>query len=444
MRPLGLFWRAFTTLGCMGHTREGWRKHFGPDADVGAPFLRPMGKIASTYPCDPRCPMGHMRRVVEHGEDFFRAVCIDGKCAKVDLHREDVVAFEVDLDALGRAVLPALGMSPRTPVPTPSHRTWHIGTYTSTDGHDVPVIVSTAVMPYETKTCIGELLLGRMAPFILLIARPETLDLESASIIKREGCAAVVLQEAVGLDEAGRFLAARPVKAVIEAQLHEARSHLGASSAANTRTGAVGAPPSPAATSARLPAAVIKPARARAENVFRRDGETWILSFEGQVVRFTDKKGLSYLGYLLRESGQRFHAAELHAGVAGVEHVPTLGSAGDVLDQEAKAEYREMLQEVTEELADAKKRGHVSVIEELEERRLALVREIAKATGLGGRSRKASSDAEKLRCSITMSISREIKRIGTRHAALARHLTECVETGSYFSYRPDREQAWAA
>jgi len=402
-----------------------------------------MGKLASTYPCDPRCPMGHMRRVVEHGEDFFRAVCRDGKCARVDLRREDVVAFEVDLEALGRTILPALGMSPRTPARTPSHRTWHVGTYTSTDGCDVPVIVSTAVMPHETKTCIGELLLGRMAPFILLIARPETLDLESASILKREGCAAMILQDVVGLDASGRFQATRPTGAAIEAQLREARPHPAPATFAKPRV-ASAEPHSTAEPTLLQRAPVTAPSRSRAENAFHRDGDTWLLTFEGRSVRLTDNKGLRYLAHLLRAGVQRFHAAQLHAAIAGVEHSPTLGSAGDVIDEEAKAQYREMLQEVTEELADAKKRGNVEAVEELEERRRALVSEIARATGLGGRSRKVSSDAEKLRVSITMAISREIKRIGTHHEPLARHLTECVETGSFFSYRSDRQMSWAA
>ena len=155
-----------------------------------------------------------------------------------------------------------------------------------------------------------------------------------------------------------------------------------------------------------------------------------------------DTKGLAYIRRLLREPHRRLHAAQLHAAVAGEEHAPILGSAGEVLDREAMAEYRERLRELAEEAAEAARDNDLSRRDAIEKQREALVCALSPATGLGGRQRKASDDVARVRRSISTAISRDVERIGAHHPALARHLETSIEKGEFFSYSPERDVTW--
>src|SRR4029453_13187729 len=50
------------------------------------------------------------------------------------------------------------------------------------------------------------------------------------------------------------------------------------------------------------------------ESFFRREGDYWLVIFEGQTVRLRDQKGLHYLACLLAEPGREFHVVDLVIG----------------------------------------------------------------------------------------------------------------------------------
>ena len=66
-----------------------------------------------------------------------------------------------------------------------------------------------------------------------------------------------------------------------------------------------------------------------------------------------------------------------------------------------------------------------------------LVAELAAGVGLGGRDRRAASDAERARQSVTRAIKGAIDRIDAAHPALGDHLRTTVRTGIYSCYAPD-------
>ena len=66
-----------------------------------------------------------------------------------------------------------------------------------------------------------------------------------------------------------------------------------------------------------------------------------------------------------------------------------------------------------------------------------LVRELARAVGLGGRDRRAASDSERARSGVTRAIRQAIARIGEHHPELGEHLDHAVRTGTYCAYVPD-------
>jgi hypothetical protein len=189
--------------------------------------------------------------------------------------------------------------------------------------------------------------------------------------------------------------------------------------------------------------------------VFRRDGEFWTISYEGKGLRVKDAKGLQYIAHLLRHEGQEFHAADLAAsaevppapaspqsGADATEIVAGLGDAGERLDPPARAAYRQRLQDLEAELAEATQWADTGRAEKLRGEIEFLREELSAAYGLGGRARKAADTSDRARKAVTSRIRESIERIGKEHPALARHLENAIHTGSFCSYQPDRPLRW--
>jgi len=106
-----------------------------------------------------------------------------------------------------------------------------------------------------------------------------------------------------------------------------------------------------------------------------------------------------------------------------------LGDAGEKLDDQAKAAYRQRLSDLREELEEAKERGNVERAEQAEQEIDALTREISRAVRLGGRNRQAASASERARQSLAMfSWSAKASKISSFHAMM---LIDRAATGHY-------------
>ena len=78
------------------------------------------------------------------------------------------------------------------------------------------------------------------------------------------------------------------------------------------------------------------------ENLLRKEGDYWTISYEGRAFRLKDTKGLRYLAELLRNPGREFHVLDLVAADHEPGETPStavsfdLGDAGQLLDAPAK------------------------------------------------------------------------------------------------------------
>lgn len=177
--------------------------------------------------------------------------------------------------------------------------------------------------------------------------------------------------------------------------------------------------------------------------VFRRDGEVWIVGYQGRQVRIRDVKGMAVLARLLAEPGREFHVLDLgspqgHAGPA----LPS-SDTGEVIDAQARQAYQRRLTDLEAEIDDAASSGDTGRAERAQAEREALVEQLTAAYGLGGRVRRANDPVERARSTITKQIHSAIARLDTAHPALARHLTNSVSTGRYCRYAPERRITWS-
>jgi hypothetical protein len=182
----------------------------------------------------------------------------------------------------------------------------------------------------------------------------------------------------------------------------------------------------------------------RAEgNVLRRDGDVWTVAFNGRTVPLRDAKGLRDLAVLLAAPGLEVAAAELVAGAhSGTATAIAALGADPVLDDQARAAYRARLADLDEELAEADVHHDIERSARLGAERDALIDELARATGLGGRRRRLGDAAERARTTVTARIRDTISHIERVHPELGRHLRASIVTGTRCAYRPAETMRW--
>jgi DNA polymerase III delta prime subunit len=192
--------------------------------------------------------------------------------------------------------------------------------------------------------------------------------------------------------------------------------------------------------------------RTETEARFAREGEFWTVVYEGKTMRLRDVKGLRYIALLLAAPGVDIHVLELVAAGEGAPvHVGAAGLADDdlhaalpadldpLVDPRATEEYRRRLEDLRDDLEEARRFRDEERAAGLEREVDALVGELARAAGLGGRARRSSSPAERARVSVTKAIRTAIKLIERPSPALAEHLTASIRTGRFCSYAPPGE-----
>ncbi len=177
-------------------------------------------------------------------------------------------------------------------------------------------------------------------------------------------------------------------------------------------------------------------------HIFRRQGKTWLVVYGGRPTSVPHSVGMLHICYLLREPGRHVHALVLRQGVADRGKETAAGSAGEMLDQDALDEYRKRTDELRREIEQAEANNDIGRAGRLREEFDALVAEISRATGLGGRKRKATDDRERARQAVSAAIRRALKAIETEHKPLWHHLRNGIKLGEVLCYQPGKQVTW--
>jgi tetratricopeptide (TPR) repeat protein len=221
----------------------------------------------------------------------------------------------------------------------------------------------------------------------------------------------------------------------------------------------VGGLPTPEGTDVEAPVAGPAAGGPPGAAALRREGDVWRVEFEGRTRFVKDAKGLRHLALLLDNPGVEFHAVDIvgaaegtaprgRAGVAGDADVEARragdGDAGALLDPQAKREYRSRLEDLRAEIEEAESFNDPERAARAREEMEFIARELSSAVGLGGRDRKAASNAERARVNVTRAVKGVIRRIAAEDESLGRELETTVHTGYFCRYEPDprRPVAW--
>ena len=199
-------------------------------------------------------------------------------------------------------------------------------------------------------------------------------------------------------------------------------------------------------------AADLRPSPPPPANVFVQEGEFWSVSFAGLTVRLKDVKGMRDIARLLGARGTELAAVELigvspgrsaqrPADLASIDMAQE-GDAGEVIDHEARQQYRARLADLEEDLEEATSANDIERAARIREERSFLLSELAGAVGLHGKARRALDPAERARKAVTWRIRDAIDRADTAHPQLGRHLRHSVRTGTFCAYDPPEPTQW--
>ncbi len=185
------------------------------------------------------------------------------------------------------------------------------------------------------------------------------------------------------------------------------------------------APATPSA--GRQPAAV---------NAFIQVDRSWHMTFGGHSVQLPEVKGFLDLAVLLARPGVETHCTQLMGSVLKSEQREKL------IDDQARAAYESRIRDLQEAIADAESMNDLGRREQLDAELDQLTDHLAKALGLGGKTRRVNTPVDRSRSAVTWRIRSAIRKIEAVHPSLGNHLSHAIRTGTFCCYQPETEQIW--
>ena len=141
---------------------------------------------------------------------------------------------------------------------------------------------------------------------------------------------------------------------------------------------------------------------------------------------------MAYLRALLAAPGREITALDLVAGGAGL----AAAAAEPVLDTAARDAYRRRLAALDDVLDAADAVGDSVRAQQAATERDALLGELRRATGLGGRDRGVPGADERARVNVTRTLRATLDRITDAAPKAGAHLSASIRTGRACRYQP--------
>jgi hypothetical protein len=177
------------------------------------------------------------------------------------------------------------------------------------------------------------------------------------------------------------------------------------------------------------------------ENIFRKEGDKWVLHCNDETRYLNDSKGFLYIAYLLERPGKTHTAPDLIKAIKGPGAKTLSYSFFDkVADEDAIQACKKRIHEINTERVENS--DDPLVIEELNKEFKKINRYLSQTIGLGDKRKKFSNEITKQIHTVSTAINRSLDKIKKTHPALWRHLDNSIKTGSSLSYNPETDISW--
>lgn len=400
MPTMRKFWKFVEARPCPVGTLCEWRQRTGEAFDHIRPLLRPTGKSATSYP-NPN-PRGLHLKIVHHSDGSIVAVCREGEDARMELRQEDIALHECPIDRIAAHIARALGVN--TAYSKISSRIHRVGQWGAQPGRDFAVNLFLSASAPDLAADLGKQILSLSQPFIALT--PTRTFWPSSELMKDHDSLIVPLDEVI----TDGWCASDAWAGYRETFISHA-----------------------------LPDALV-PAPPPYE--FRKENSGWIIRFGGRPVTAGNLKGLVYIHYLLENPDRDIPVVEMLANIMGDERVRAVGNSGPVIDEASFQQYRKVLQDLQEEMDEARHLKDNAQVERIRKEMNTLATTVLKSRGLGGRKRNLADDVDKIRSATTLAIRRAIEKIQKNSSPCGEHLNDRIDTGATMRYRPERAINW--
>jgi ElaB/YqjD/DUF883 family membrane-anchored ribosome-binding protein len=177
----------------------------------------------------------------------------------------------------------------------------------------------------------------------------------------------------------------------------------------------------------------------------QRQGDFWIVRFDGQQTILKDTVGMAYITELVAQPHEKVFAPDLLAAVSGHAAVSETSSAGPQTDKQTLDEVKQKYLDAQAELEEAERNNDLAAQERLQRELDGLTDYLKTVKGFNGRTREASDEADKIRRAMTQAIGRVQDSLGAegKLPAAAQHLRNAIKTGLFMSYEPEEELHWS-
>ncbi|MHB9038977.1 MAG: hypothetical protein ACYC64_20250 [Armatimonadota bacterium] len=201
------FWYACDMLVGPSAVVAEWRQLAGDEYEAAKVFLRPMQELARSYPCTRSYPCGCCHRVVIHNDDDIVAVCTceDQDCDRIRLTKSDIVPYELDRQALYRAMAKSMPLEVKGADVPNLHWTAQVGSYIPSKGFRLPVFLTTQIDSRCFRNVVHNLLISDREPFMLMAPTSNLCEPDCMELLKDRCAVFVALSDVFVVDASGVF-----------------------------------------------------------------------------------------------------------------------------------------------------------------------------------------------------------------------------------------------
>ncbi len=179
------------------------------------------------------------------------------------------------------------------------------------------------------------------------------------------------------------------------------------------------------------------------------DGERWCFRFDEREVSVNNTVGMRHLHRLVEaprtaisclvlsamENGQPVAASSV-AHDEGLTVATRMGHAGLEIDEQAAREYKQRLDELEQEIAEAEAHNDQGRRQMLAHEREGIRAEIRRSITRSGTPRKVADDMERARKAVSNALRRALRAITKQDAALGKYLETALSIGGDCVFTP--------
>jgi hypothetical protein len=421
MTPLRQWWLALAELPGQLAVEAEWQRRLGTDLAPLKPFMGPTKQRAQSLPRDDGRD-GPRLRVVPGAP----AVVIDDLTgAKREVKDSELILRQAKPAAMAKALHEGLQLDGAVGMTPQNGFCWDLGQAAVSDSEFVPVVLAITTEEDLLADALRDLAMANPDGSIVLLPSIRQVTSELKTRLEHHRCQLLDCSQCIALGRDGKRLVM------------------------------IGGPQEVVTAQRRWRNLVVD-----CECLFdiRREGEHWLLIWNGHTLPMKDMVGLHYVRALIqrRRSGP-IHCIDLKAQIDNVDRNILDDSAGiDVTTQEAIDSEETEKQRLLDSFNAAQRRGDDDVADKILEDLEALEKRRAEGVTIRGKPRKKSA-AEAHRTSIHNAIkgTKSSVVLAIRNAAaqlvdhredfedLADHLQEHIHTGFMLAYRPRQEIPWS-